>query len=262
MKRSWATPSQASGLYAVQDFERAAYRLVTEQVLYRSDRHSRIAYDLIETYFSDFAAALEPLGIRLERNAHYRYLVAMPSHGEGTPVTLDQTLLMLVLRQRYDEAMRQGQVEDLGEVMVELPELQEAYPALAGRPMPDIGPLRELLKTLKRWAVCRMLDPDPDDPQPFRIAVRPAIVEIVGAVWLQRLDQHNLDADDDADGEDANDGDSDASLDATAVEDRATDSDVPTDEDDDPDAQPVNDPSQADAAGTGDTREEAADVQA
>lgn len=257
MKRSWATLSQASGLYAVQDFERAAYRLVTEQVLYRSDRHSRIAYDLIETYFADFAAALEPLGMRLERNAHYRYLVAMPSHGEGTPVTLDQTLMMLVLRQRYDEAMRQGQVEDLGEVMVELPELQEAYPALAGRPMPDIGPLRELLKTLKRWAVCRMLDPDPDDPQPFRIAVRPAIVEIVGALWLQRLDQHNLDADDnDADGTDGND-DGDSSTadenDADAGHDGTTGID---------DEASTEEMTGTDPDGDADTREEAANVQA
>lgn len=250
MKRSWSTLSQASGLYTVQDFERAAYRLVTEQVLYRSDRHSRIAYDLIEAYFADFAAALEPLGMRLERNAHYRYLVAMPSHGEGTPVTLEQTLLMLVLRQRYDEAMRQGRVEDLGEVMVELPELQEAYPALTGRPMPETGPLRELLKTLKRWAVCRLQDPEPDDPQPFRIAVRPAIVEIVGALWLQRLDQHNRDEDED---EDAAMGQA-ASEDADEAELR--------DETGAPNAQAGAgdnpDPSDSDA----DAREEAADVQA
>lgn len=247
MKRNWATLSQTSGLYTVQDFERAAYRLVTEQVLYRSDRHSRIAYDLIETHFADFAAALEPLGMRLERNAHYRYLVAMPSHGEGTPVTLEQTLLMLVLRQRYDEAMRQGQVEDLGEVMVELPELQEAYPALTGRPMPEIGPLRELLKTLKRWAVCRMLDPEPDDPQPFRVAVRPAIVEIVGALWLQRLDQHNRDEDE---------------SDDAALDDAATDDADEAGTQDHADPLTLQTSAEAEAEDDADAHEEAADVQA
>ena len=194
MKRSWATLSQLSaGMYAVQDFERAAYRLVTEQVLYSADRRSRVAYHLVETYLADFTAALERLGIRLERNAHYRYVVALPSHGEGTPVSLEETLLILVLRQRYDEAMRQGQVEDHGEVLVELPELQEAYQALTGRPMPEVGPLRAQIKALKRWSVCKPLDSEPDDPQPFKILVRPAIVEIVGAQWLQRLDQHNRD---------------------------------------------------------------------
>lgn len=193
MKRSWTTLSQLSGgIYAVADFEHAAYRLITEQVLYSSDRLSKTAYHLIETYLADFAAALEPFGVRLERNVHYRYVVALPTHGEGTHVSLDETLLILVLRQRYDEAMRQGQVEDQGEVLVELPELQEAYQALVERPMPEVGLLRGLLKSLKRWSVSRLIECEPDDPQPFRILVRPAIVEIVGAQWLQRLDQHTL----------------------------------------------------------------------
>jgi hypothetical protein len=197
MKRSWTTLSQLSGgHYVPQDFERAAYRLVTEQVLYASDRGSKNAYHLVETWFADFAAALEPLGVRLERNAHYRYVVALPAHGEGAAVTLEQTLLLLVLRQRYDAAMRDGQIEDQGEALVELPELQEAYRNLTGRPMPEIGPLRETLRALRRWSVVRLLDPEPEDPQPFRILVRPAIVEIVGAQWLQRLDQHNRDEDD------------------------------------------------------------------
>lgn len=194
MKRSWSQLSQQSnGIYTVQDFERAAYRLVTEQVLYVSDRNARTAYRLIEDHFDDYVGALAPLGIRLQRNAHYRYIVALPTHGEGAPVTLDETLLLLVLRQRYDEAMRQGLVEDQGEVVLELPELQEAYPALAGRPMPEVGTLRSLIRTLKRWGVCRPVDSEGGDPQPFHLRVRPAIVEIVGEQWLQRLDQHNRD---------------------------------------------------------------------
>lgn len=197
MKRSWATLSQLSGgMYTTQDFERAAYRLVTEQVLYSSDRKSKNAYHLVETYLADFAAAMEPLGIRLERNPHYRYVAALPTHGEGTPVTLEETLLILVLRQQYDEAMRQGQVEDHGDVLVELPELQEAYQGLTGRELPEGGALGALLRSLKRWSVCKTTDSEPGDPQPFRILVRPAIVEIVGAQWLQRLDQHGRDEDD------------------------------------------------------------------
>ena len=212
MKRSWAHLSQLSGdLYIPQDFERAAYRLVTEQVLYSSDRMSKNAYHLVETYFNDFSAALEPLGIRLERNAHYRYVVALPTHGEGAVVSLEQTLLILVLRHRYDVAMRQGQIEDHGEVIVDLPELQEAYQSLTGRPMPELGPLRDTLRVLRRWSVSRTVECEPDDPQPFRILVRPAIVEIVGAQWLQRLDQHNRD-DDDGDRDDG--GRDDANTDA------------------------------------------------
>ncbi|TLX20847.1 DUF4194 domain-containing protein [Thermomonas fusca] len=194
MKRSWNVLSQLSnGTYAVADFERAAYRLVTEQVLYASDRGARIAYHLVEDHFDDYLAALAPLGIRLERNPHYRYVVALPAHAEGVPVTLEETLLLLVLRQRYDEAARQGNIEELGEVVVELPELQEAYQALIARPMPEVGSLRALARTARRWGVARLVDSEPDDPQPFHLRVRPAIVDIVGETWLQRLDQHNRD---------------------------------------------------------------------
>ncbi len=206
MKRSWATLSHLSnGIHAVQDFERAAYRLATEQVLYASDRFARTAYHLIEDHFDDFVAALQPLGIRVERNPHYRYIVALPVHGEGVPATLDETLLLLVLRQRYDEAMRQGQIEEQGEVVVGLPELQEAYQALTGRAMPDTGTLRTLARTLRRWGVCRLVESDADDPQPFHLLARPAIVEIVGEQWLHRLDQHNRD--DDVDGADVTEDD-------------------------------------------------------
>ena len=52
--------------------------------------------------------------------------------------------------------------------------------------------------TLKRWGTCRLVESEPDDPQPFHLQVRPAIVEIVGEQWLQRLDQHNRDDDADA----------------------------------------------------------------
>lgn len=209
MKCSWNVLSQLSnGIHAVADFERAAYRLVTEQVLYASDRGTRTAYHLVEDHFDDYVAALAPLGIRLERNAHYRYVVALPAHAEGVPVTLEETLLLLVLRQRYDAAARQGNIEELGEVVVELPELQEAYQALIARPMPEVGTLRALARTARRWGVARLVDAEPDDPQPFHLRVRPAIVDIVGETWLQRLDQHNRDDEaDDAEAEAMGDDD-------------------------------------------------------
>jgi hypothetical protein len=198
MRRSWNTLSQASnGLYAAQDFERAAYRLVTEQVLSAGDRATRSAYQLVEDHFDDYVAVLGLLGVRLARNPHYRYVVALPIHAEGSFVSLEETLLLLVLRQRYDAAVRQGQVEEHGEVLVELPDLQEAYPALTQRPMPDVGQLRALSRSLRRWGVARLVDAEPENPQPFHIEVRPAIVDVVGEHWLQRLDQFNSDDDDD-----------------------------------------------------------------
>ncbi|TAN13667.1 MAG: DUF4194 domain-containing protein [Burkholderiaceae bacterium] len=194
----WNQLSQRSdGRASAADFERAAYRLATEQVLYAADRGARGAYHLVEDHFDAFVAALAPLGIRLERNARYRYIVALPAHAEGIPVTLDETLLLLVLRQRYDEAIRHGAIEEQGDALVELPDLQEAYQALTGRAMPEVGALRTLARSAKRWGVARLEATEPGEAQPFRLRVQPAIVEILDAQWLQRLAQHS-EAEDDA----------------------------------------------------------------
>lgn len=225
MKRSWKTLSQASGLYTEADFERTAYRLVVEQVLYSADRNARVAYRIVEEFFEDFVAALAPLGIRLERNAHYRYVVALPTQGEGVPVSLEETLLLLVLRQRFDAAMREGSIEDQGEAVVELPELQQAYPELTGRPMPEVGALRALARTLRRWGCVRLVESEPDDAQPFHLRVRPAIVEIVGEAWLQRLDQHNRD-------DEEEDEDPDTDTDGPRADVVATDTDTDLEDDD------------------------------
>ena len=58
--------------------------------------------------------------------------------------------------------------------------------------MPEVGALRALAATARRWGVCRLVEGEPDDLQPFHLVVRPAIVDIVGEQWLHRLDQHNL----------------------------------------------------------------------
>ena len=60
-----------------------------------------------------------------------------------------------------------------------------------------LGSLREQARTLRRWGVGRLVESEGDDPQPFHLQVRPAIVDIVGEQWLQRLDQHNRDDDTD-----------------------------------------------------------------
>jgi hypothetical protein len=203
MKRSWNTLSELSnGVYQPADFEHVAYRLITEQVIYSTDRQSRVAYTLIETWFADFADALKPFGVQLERNAYHRYVVATPTHGSGAIVSLAETLLALVLRRQYDLSMRRGDVLDHGEVLVDLAELQESYQGLTGRTLPEATALRGHLANLKRWGIARIDEAEPGDTQPFMVIARPAIVEILGERWLQRLDQHAVQDDVDAEADD------------------------------------------------------------
>ncbi len=203
MKSPWSRLAQDSHLHEEEDFERAAYRLMSEQVLYGHERGSRHLYQLVEDHLDSFAAVFAPFGVQLQRNPHHRYIIARPLHGEGQPLTLDETLLLLILRHQYDTALRQGQVEDYGEVSLHLPELQEAYQTLLARPMPEIGPLRQLLRQLRRWQVLRLAEDESHDGQPFHIVIRPAICELLGEQWLQRLALHQGDEPgEDEDGED------------------------------------------------------------
>jgi hypothetical protein len=101
--------------------------LVTEQVLYHSDKHSRIAYYLVERYTKEFENALEPLGIILDVNSLFRYVFAKPKHEKSGTASVSLTLIALVLRNLYDESARIGQQNDNGEVLCELIELDEKY---------------------------------------------------------------------------------------------------------------------------------------
>ncbi len=93
----WANAVEATKNVVTEDeFEAAANRLVTEQVLYAADRGSKVAYGLIREFERDFKRALEPLGYVVRVNSQLRYACAIPKHAKTSPVSVDQTLLALV----------------------------------------------------------------------------------------------------------------------------------------------------------------------
>ena len=96
------------------DFEQAASRLITEQVLYAADYRSKVAYALIRDFEREFRRALEPLGYRLHINGQLRYACAIPRHSRNAVASVKQTLLALVLRQIFDEETRSGHHDEHG----------------------------------------------------------------------------------------------------------------------------------------------------
>lgn len=179
-----------------EEFETAAYRLVAEQVLYYTDKHSRVAYWLTERYEREFTQALSPLGIMLKVNRQMRYTCAIPEHAKAGTATVQQTILALILRKIYDESARLGQLNDDGEVICDLVDLEEKYRLETHRELPKKGELDALLGILKRWGIARIsneqdgIDGDHGlGDQPYAVVIRPAIAEVLGEVALQRLAQ-------------------------------------------------------------------------
>lgn len=186
----WETLSERTqGIYTVDQFESAAYRLVTEQVLYSADRRSRVAYALIEKFERDFASALDPFGVKLRVNRQLRYACAIPEHAKVTPATVEQTLLALVLRKIYDEAARMGDTNDDGEVLCDLIDLEEKYRQTTQKTLPTTGKLEDMLNSLKRWGIARAYQEDSDalGTQPYAVMIRPGIADVLGEQAMLRL---------------------------------------------------------------------------
>lgn len=181
--------------YSVEDMETATYRLVAEQVLYRCDKGSRTAYGAIERYEREMQTALEPLGLLVKVNRDGKYAYAIPVRAKAGMATMKQTLLALVLRKLYDMGAREGRFNDDREIVCDLVELDETYRLATGLPFPPKGELLSLMKTMKRWGLVRIIEGEEDadtpgnDQQPYQVAIRPGVVDILGESALLRLGQ-------------------------------------------------------------------------
>lgn len=185
----WDRLAEKSKLYESADFERAAYHLVTHQVLSVSDVGTRKDYHIIAENYPSFEMVLAPLGLTLRHVQRFQYIVAVPRHvlNQGR-ATKAMTLLALVLRSVYHGIRMNGQEGDYGEGFVELPDLQDAYRGLTRLELPKTSELRIQIGELERWGIARQLPSDGYDNQPFKIMIHPAISEIITEEWLGQLD--------------------------------------------------------------------------
>ena len=188
--------SRLDGVYTVEDFETAAYRLVAEQVIYHSDRSSRVTYGILDLYEREFAKVLAPLGVSLSVNRQLRYVTALPRHAKAGTATVAQTLFALVLRGLYDEGVRAGGLTEDGEIQCDYIELQEKFHLMTGRDLPTRGELDTLLRSAKRWGIARRLEEDDSghltplqEQSAGGVAIRSAIVDVLGETALIRLAQ-------------------------------------------------------------------------
>jgi len=190
----WANAAEATkNVVTEDDFEAAANRLVTEQVLYAADRSSKVAYGLIRDFEREFKRALEPLGYVVRVNSQLRYACAIPKHARTSPVTVDQTLLALVLRKIFDEETRSGHHDENGEVACDLVTLEVKYKqTTGGRELATGGKLVALMQWMRRWGLARVSDEDDnqfgrDADQPYVVIIRPGIAEVLGETALARI---------------------------------------------------------------------------
>lgn len=206
---------------APEDFSELMIRLLDRGVLSRDqskreaelyDRYLQVA-DLVEDY-------LQVLRIRLLHEPRFHLLRLFPPGAEapgladaedGESAALrerlnqQEVMLILVLRAEYDKALREGAVDELGQVMLSLEALNLAHRNLLGRSLPDQhGERQALLRRMRQLRLIRNPADSGAEAEAW-LTIRPGILSLVTDTALSQLaggpDDHSPAPDSDADDE-------------------------------------------------------------
>jgi hypothetical protein len=173
-----------------------------EQQLY--DRYLRLE-DIVADY-------LELLGIRVQHDKRFQFIRLYPpgaqipgvqdeqgaiqSPGLRMRLNQNEVALILVLRAQYDKALREGQVDEQGCVMVSLESLSIAIKNLLKRTLPEnITERKQLFRRLKQLRLIQIANEDRLDDGDMWMRIRPMIMSYVSEqVLADLIENENTDA--------------------------------------------------------------------
>lgn len=192
MPRTWENLAQnTDGDYVVDDFKQAFYQLVTQQCLYARFVQQGVAYRLISRYRTEFKEAADLLGLQLAFNDRLEYCYVNQAVARHSPMDLQETMFLLVLRHAYHLHASAGDLTPEGDAVVSIPELQETYKGLTGRDLETrTQVLKAQVKSAQRNGLARLADADDGDGQPFAIAILPGIADILSEHAVNRFGAH------------------------------------------------------------------------
>jgi dsDNA-binding SOS-regulon protein len=193
----------AHGVSAEQ-FSELMIRLLDHGVLCRDenkreaefyDRYLQVA-DLVEDY-------LTVLRIRLLHEPRFHSLRLFPPGAEvpGLADTDDafnsglrerlsqaEVALILVLRAEYDKSLREGQIDENGQVTLPLEALSLAHKNLLGRPLPEgLVDRRNLFRRLRQLRIIRYAGDEALEDSESWLTIRPDITSLVSDTVLAEL---------------------------------------------------------------------------
>jgi hypothetical protein len=151
------------------------------ETLLRSDMEN-----LIASYF-------EVAGFQLIVRETEGWAGIMPDTEQiGHPrMLMTESLVLLLLRRLWEEAVQEGEVERHGSVLSTLNEAYDAYQdmvARARRPAIAIGDFRAQVEALQRRAIVRLGEYD-DELQDIPLTIRALVATVTGEDFLLHLEQ-------------------------------------------------------------------------
>jgi hypothetical protein len=172
-----------------------------EQQLY--DRYLRL-----EEIVSDY---LELIGVRVQHDKRFQFIRLYPpgaqipgvqdepsaiqSPGLRMRLNQNEVALILVLRAQYDKALREGQVDEQGCVMVSLESLSIAIKNLLKRTLPEnMTERKQLFRRLKQLRLIQIANEDRLDDGDMWMRIRPMIMSYVSEQVLIDLIENEKDS--------------------------------------------------------------------
>ncbi len=185
-----------------REFSQLLIRLLDRGVIYRDD--SQIERELYDRYIR-LALLVEDylslLSVRLLHDRQFQYVLAFPpgatvpglaDEGDRTLIGLKSRLnqaevaVVLVLRAEYDKSLREGQVDELGQVSVPIEALSITMKTLLNRSLPENNQERKkLFSRLRSMRLITLLD-EADSIDSW-IKIRPSIVSYVSESVLDSI---------------------------------------------------------------------------
>jgi hypothetical protein len=188
------------------DFSELMIRLLDNGVLCRDESKKEAElydrYLIVKELVADYLSVLR---IRLLHEPRFNSLRLFPPGAEvpGLPdagesfnsglrerLNSQEVALVLVLRAEYDKALREGEIDEMGQVLLPLEALNLAHRNLLGRALPEgITERRQLFRRLRQLRLVRMASDNAIDDSEAWLTIRPGITHLVTDTALSLLAQ-------------------------------------------------------------------------
>jgi len=177
-----------SDQYQASDFSRAANQLLTNQFLYAERPGHRESYFLVASHVDYFTNLFEAIGWSFIHQPDEAYMGIIPKGEERfMRLRLDESLLLLCIRQQYEQRLESFEVE-AGQAYTSTDELLTVYENLTRKEIPNETRLKEILSLFSRHGVIERGKPDEMEPKNVPLKINPVIRQVVVEDFIRQLE--------------------------------------------------------------------------
>lgn len=174
--------------HQAEDFIHAANLLLVSQFLYADRPIHRDSYFLIAANIDYYRNLFAAIGWTLVYQPDEAYLGVLPQGEERVlKLKLDESLLLLCLRQTYEQKLENFEVEN-GKAITTTDALLRLYSNLTAKEIPNETRLKEIISLFSRHGVIERGKADETDPKNLPLRINPTIRHVVVEDYIGQLE--------------------------------------------------------------------------